>query len=164
VRRLAVKICLDLAILHEKRIGWLGDEERGFLLGDRLTSSVVRNGIIDYPDLNEVVPPLSHTAYLEFNEQTGTAFGVVQFFRTIQFYLAFTGHDEGPSFALLGVLDNCSSIEIFREVQPLRLATVPHFGEATAQEAAMVRWKKQLDAQVREVFGENVLLFSEASA
>lgn len=160
IRRLALKMCAGVARHTEVKLSVLDRGALAYLMNEqfRYVDYVAPKMVFQtYDALDSQRPPLSHVVFVEGNNREGKVYGVVQFYGSIQLYLALNSSYLGPSFSVMGILDPQSTQERFEIVEPLNLPEAPLRGSVQEYQEGVINWLGKVDSQVHAVFGRNVL-------
>lgn len=158
IRRLAVKMCVALIEYCSPGLDVIDSNTRSFLLGDSVAEIPVRLAYYDYAILRALRKPLSHSIYVEGSSQKG-AYGIVQFFGCIQFYVVLNQEFDAPAFSFFSSLNAPEWKEQFVKTELLSLKEAPKVITVQEQSNGIRGWLDYLNVQIKDTFGTNKYLF-----
>jgi hypothetical protein len=163
LRQLALKLSVATAVEIGFATNLLDTTSFEQLNGNPAQVTSVRMDFVTHKEIDDLRPPLGHCVFVKKNGTTGQCFSVVQFFGTIQLYCMLNSSYEGATATGVGVLDNSSAKESFREIEPLLVLTPPRHISQQHFENGVHNWGTRLFSQLRTLFGEEVLAIKIAT-
>ena len=166
-RRLAIKMCAGLTTLMKSPIDILNASTRAYLIQSDPSSASVRITHAVYDSLEKLIPPLSHSIYVEGNNQEHRLYALVQYFGLFQLYVQLNENFQGMDFAYLGTLDWINKKESFLRISSLLLPATPITisleDYASSLAARQAHFHKQLQLRASQPPMETIIKDSRVS-